>query len=175
MALERLWKLSEFLIFVHKQGEIVGRSSNSIGRLGELIFEFAILRDLYFIPAFLGDKWEAVDYLVELAGKDDHGYFFVQVKSTAQSKPNDRMLPMPISSEKLESLMSYPAPTYLAFVDTNSRKVFIKAAIDGGKYTSTPPVELTSDVCKALADEVTEFWSKFETNRIKATFESRFQ
>lgn len=152
----------------------VGRASNSIGRLGEVIFEFTILRELRFVPAFLGDKWESVDYLVELADREQHGFFFVQVKSTAQALSNERFPSMPILSEKLESLFSYPAPTYIAFVDTNSRKVYLKAAMGRDRFTSNPPVELTPETSRTLEEEVSGYWSLVETSHLKSTFESKF-
>src|SRR5262245_22873586 len=73
-----------------KPGEMTGMRmlSNLIGDRGENIFELAITdyrefaRPL-FKPGFLGDKWPAVDYYVELVGVEGSTpFFFAQIKTT---------------------------------------------------------------------------------------------
>jgi hypothetical protein len=76
-------------------------SREATGKRGEAIFVRAIMSFCgnaisYFNPVFLGEKYEALDYLVELIGVErTTPFFFVQVKTTRlgyTSDPNDRRL-----------------------------------------------------------------------------------
>jgi hypothetical protein len=61
---------------------------DALGHRGEIIF--MVLMTAFnsddcpiFKPQFLGDKWQYVDFIVELVGAIDIiPYFFVQVKTT---------------------------------------------------------------------------------------------
>ncbi|MFO5476742.1 MAG: hypothetical protein ACLBM2_23110 [Dolichospermum sp.] len=63
---------------------------DALGQRGELIFsllmtEFHSDAGPIFKPQFLGDKWQYVDFIVELIGAGSYiPYFFVQVKTTRQ-------------------------------------------------------------------------------------------
>lgn len=60
---------------------------DALGQRGERIFEVLITKfhsddGLIFKPQFLGDKWQYVDFIVELVGAGSYiPYFFVQVKT----------------------------------------------------------------------------------------------
>ena len=61
---------------------------DALGQRGEailtvLITKFHLVSGPIFKPQFLGDKWQYVDFVVELVGAEQHiPYFFVQVKTT---------------------------------------------------------------------------------------------
>src|SRR6516162_8561794 len=80
-----------------KQSKQSTRWTSFVGDRGESIFELAImdysrLPAPLFRPTFLGDKWPAVDFLVELTGvRGMTPVFFVQVKSTARAIANNRL------------------------------------------------------------------------------------
>jgi hypothetical protein len=66
----------------------IQRLANVIGERGEDIFKLAITNYEHFElplfkPGFLGDKWPAVDFYVEMLGvRGSTPFFFAQVKST---------------------------------------------------------------------------------------------
>src|SRR5581483_12511939 len=75
-------------------------TSDDIGNRGQAIF-YKLMTELcgranpYFRPHFLGDKFPALDYLVELIEpRAGAPFFFVQVKSTAR-RPVRRQSKMP--------------------------------------------------------------------------------
>lgn len=79
----------------------VGALPNVIGERGEIIFELAITDFLefeqpLFKPGFLGERWPAVDYYIELVGVEGATpFFFAQIKTTtATISPRARTLPI---------------------------------------------------------------------------------
>jgi hypothetical protein len=99
-----------------KQSQQDGELWNAVGDRGENIFELAITdysqfpRPL-FRPAFLGDKWPALDYLVELTGvRGMTPIFFVQVKATAATIVGNQ-LPVALPPKKRQALVRIPGPT----------------------------------------------------------------
>src|SRR5579885_719470 len=67
-----------------------------------------------FRPGFLGDKWPAIDFYVELVGvPGTRPYFFVQSKATLEPL-NVRSGALKISSTKADvtRLLQTPGPTY---------------------------------------------------------------
>src|ERR1700678_1736379 len=105
--------------------------TEATGKLGEAIFVRDIMnlcgnRVPFFNPIFLGEKSEAVDYLVKLVGvRSAAPFFFVQVKTTrlgyAANKTNPR-LRIKVSERTIERLKQYPAPTYLIGIDEERGK-----------------------------------------------------
>jgi len=71
---------------------------DALGQRGEAIFtvlmtEFHSHAGPIFKPQFLGDKWQYVDFIVELVGAGKSvPYFFVQVKTTREVSANGESL-----------------------------------------------------------------------------------
>jgi hypothetical protein len=143
--------------------------SNVIGDRGEDIFKLAItdysqFDNPLFEPAFLGEKWPAIDFYVELCGVNNSTpFFFVQIKAT--KKPiNDQKQVLDINAvtkEKCESLFKMTAPTYLAGVHETTKRAFIlsiNTQPSKGIYKIPLKYELTPDNLKILYKEVCDFW-----------------
>ncbi|WP_254433100.1 MULTISPECIES: DUF4365 domain-containing protein [unclassified Dolichospermum] len=94
---------------------------DALGQRGERIFEVLITKfhldtSPIFKPQFLGDKWQYVDFIVELVGAGSYiPYFFVQVKTTRQGySKKDKRLKVKVEKESIIGIASYLAPTYIA-------------------------------------------------------------
>lgn len=73
-----------------------------------------------FHAEFLGDKFESVDFYVELTDVERAKYFFfIQVKSTEAglTKRKPQRLKIDIKEKQLHSLTKIPIPTYIIGVD----------------------------------------------------------
>jgi hypothetical protein len=150
-----------------KQPKQNGDLYNFVGDRGEIIFELAITdysqfaRPL-FRPAFLGDKWPALDYLVELIGvRGMTPIFFVQVKTTAAAIVGNH-LTVALPPKRKKPLVRIPGPTYLFGVQEPMKRAFIRAVNDGtpqGVYEIPVTHELTPANLQVLYDEVKAFWS----------------
>jgi hypothetical protein len=149
-----------------KRTQQFGELVNVVGDRGENIFELAITdfsqfpRPL-FRPAFLGDKWPAADYLVELTGvKNMTPIFFVQVKSTSAAIADNR-LKVALPPKKKRRLVCVPGPTYLVGVHEPMKRAFIRAVYDQshqGVFEIPVTHELTPVNLRVLYDEVKAFW-----------------
>jgi len=139
-----------------------------VGYRGEKLFELAISeysmfpRPL-FRPGFLGEKWPAIDFYVELLGvRSRTPFFFVQVKSTANAIPNGAAhLDVSLPPGKREFLFRVPGPTYLAGVHEPSKRTFIlsiNARSAQGVYRIPLQHELTPVNLRLLYEEVKAFW-----------------
>ena len=86
-----------------------------------------------FRPAFLGDKWPAIDFYVELETPlGRRPYFFAQVKSTAgQLSPRATHLAVSGRREDVARLLQIPGPTYLLGVHEPSERVFVRSVHTG--------------------------------------------
>jgi hypothetical protein len=145
-----------------------GELFNVVGDRGESIFELAITdysmfpRPL-FRPAFLGDKWPSVDYLVELVGvRGITPFIFIQVKATATPLTSNQ-LELALPWNKKGRLARIPGPPYLVGVHEPTKRAFIRAVnddADRGAYTIPVTHELTPANLLVLYDEVKEFWSR---------------
>lgn len=117
-----------------------------------------------FRPGFLGDKWPAIDYYVELTETSgERLYFFAQVKSTAATL-GARATALRVGTRKkdIQRLLEIPGPTYILGVHEPTARVFAHAV-----HSATPAkairripltYELTSSNLRALHDEVRNFW-----------------
>ncbi len=99
---------------------MTNKLTNVIGSRGENIVQLCLTDYNYFPrplfqPGFLGDKWPAIDFFVELTevpGK--RLYFFCQAKATTATIPVGSTS-LVISSKKkdIERLLEIPGPTYI--------------------------------------------------------------
>lgn len=144
--------------------------SNVIGDRGEKVFELAItdyknFRRPLFKPGFLGEKWPALDYYVELTGvRGSTPFFFVQVKSTTTGiNAHNNTISIQASKAKCDSLFKIPGPTYIVGVHEPERRAFIlsmHAKVDKGIYSIPIKYELNSENLQRLHEEVIDFWKK---------------
>lgn len=142
--------------------------ANVTGGRGEKIFELAITdyRQFpapLFRPAFLGEKWENLDFYVELLGiPDAQPFFFVQVKtSTSTIRIGASKFKIGMTKTDCEGLYRIPAPTYLIGVHEPTQKAYILSIHDKpikGVYSIPLKHELTPNNLKILHEEVREFW-----------------
>jgi hypothetical protein len=114
---------------------------------------------------FLGDKWPAIDFYLELTSTSGSGmYFFGQAKTTA-SILTKRSKVLPISSDRddVERLLKIPAPIYMLGVYELSKHVFARSIHNGTSnkaITSIPlAYELTGSNLQRLHDEVVAHWA----------------
>jgi hypothetical protein len=93
--------------------DVLGERGEAIAKLRLTDFPGPLFR-----PAFLGDKWPAVDCLVQLVGLGDRTPFFLaQVKATRKPPTRTGRLPVRISKEQVAALLAFPVPCYLIGVD----------------------------------------------------------
>ncbi len=156
---------------------------NIIGNRGEYIFAELITEKTdngyLFNPAFLGEKWPAYDFYVELFKTDKPMFCFFQVKSTSKgyTKKNNK-LKANITKEDLTKLSNLPAPSYVIGIDEKDKKGFIISA--NGltiKSINALPTKypINEENIKKLWNEVKDFWENSNTNNYKAkTFSSGF-
>lgn len=144
---------------------------DEIGQRGEAIFYVLLTRfydrnTLIFRPQFLGDKWPAVDYIVELRGHSPTltPYFFVQVRATRQgyTQKNNR-LKIGFSQSDAHKLAALPAPTYLVGIDEIDEKGYIIAvgqARSSGLSSMSTQFPLNQETQELLWQEVSNYWTK---------------
>jgi hypothetical protein len=143
-----------------------------VGYRGEKLFELAISEysmfpQPLFRPGFLGEKWPAIDFYVELLGvRRRTPFFFVQVKSTAAAIPfGATHLNVSLPPKKREFLFRVPGPTYLAGVHEPSRRTFIlsiNAQSPQGVYKMPLQHELNPANLQILYNEVKAFWNSHD-------------
>lgn len=143
---------------------------DAIGAQGEAIVTVELLRrhgrnEPFFRPQFLGEKYPAIDFFVELVGVDGDltPFFLAQVKATSTGYTRGGRLNARATPPKLANLKKYPAPTYLIGVDEEAGRAFIIPAITGGptQYRSLPTDHPLADpiTLQTLYDEVRTFWN----------------
>lgn len=119
-----------------------------------------------FQPGFLGDKWPAIDFYVELtavAGK--RPYFFLQTKTTT-SRLTNQSKNLRVSTHKIDivRLLQIPGPTYIAGVHEPTKRVFIRSVHTGVPKTAITRIPLAYELSpvnlQLLHDEVREFWNR---------------
>lgn len=83
-----------------------------------------------FRTTYLGDKYPAVDFLVDLVGKTDRprGFFFIQVKGSTTSSPVAARLTIDVAKERFNTLAGLSAPTYLIGADLVAGTPYVVAA-----------------------------------------------
>ena len=117
-----------------------------------------------FRPGFLGDKWPAIDFYVELtAVRGKRLYFFVQAKATT-SILTEHSTNLSVSTKKkdIDRLLRIPGPTYLLGIHEPSKRVFIRSIHTGTPVkaiTRIPLIyELTGVNLIKLHEEVRNYW-----------------
>jgi Domain of unknown function (DUF4365) len=152
-----------------------------IGSRGENLVELRLTEyrefdEPLFRPGFLGDKWPAVDFYVELNSvRGKRPYFFAQVKaSTSPLAPESTHLKVSSRKVDVERLLRIPGPTYIFGVHEPSKRVFVRS-VHGGmpvQAVTRIPVahELTSTNLQALHREVRDFWSASHYKPVTSVF-----
>jgi hypothetical protein len=115
-------------------------------------------------PGFLGDKWPAIDFYIELnevAGK--RLYFFAQARATASSlNVASDHLSVTVRKAEVDRLLRIPGPTYILGVHEPSKRVFVRSVHEGVPVRAITRIplshELTGANLLALHREVREFW-----------------
>jgi hypothetical protein len=141
---------------------------DAIGERGEMLFKLAItsldsLRKPLFRATFLGDKWPAADYFVELCGvRNCRAGLFVQVRTTTTALPAGAThLRIGLPRSKCEQLYEIPGPTFVAGVHEPTQKVYILSLHSRPTQGVTRiPLKhvLDSNNLRVLHDEVRQFW-----------------
>jgi hypothetical protein len=142
---------------------------DELGKRGELIFSLQMTKFHGSAPLFrvqfLGDKWPAVDFVVELISSGQQtAYFFAQVRATRRGYSHTkrgRRLRAAISAPGLLKLASYPAPTYVVGVDDVAEKAYIVSTVGTrlkGAASLPTTFELTATTRQTLWAEVESFW-----------------
>jgi hypothetical protein len=152
-------------------------SQNNIGDLGEAIFNVAISRGFLFKPMFLGEKWPIADFYVELIDDSDRVMFFiVQIKATNQGYLKNGNLRVQLPKKKLHELNGYNCPTYLAGIDNENERVFMKS-INKNKRKSIPSLESSFELnqanLKILYEDVKLFWKGVKMKSYKSNFKHK--
>jgi hypothetical protein len=157
-------------------------TGDEIGGRGEAIF-YVRVTDLcgrkrpFFRPHFLGEKFAALDYLVELidAGEGTP-FFFVQVKTTRRGQTRGTSAPclnVRVSARDLRRMILYPAPTYVVGIDEREEEGYI-LAVHGdmrGQLSALPmnhPLDCNN--LQMLWEEVREFWDQRDMVMKKSVF-----
>ena len=147
--------------------------SNKIGKRGESIFSTKISKGFILDPSFLGDKYEAIDFIIDLNSLPNHkAFFFVSVKTTSNAKysPKNNRLKIQVNKKQLGELKKLKIPTYIVGVDEKKEKAFI-ISVKGIKVDSISsiPTSFSLNQKKNIQDlwnEVKEYWD--DLKHIKA-------
>jgi hypothetical protein len=129
-----------------------------------------------FRPGFLGDKWPAIDFYVELTGvRGKRLYFFAQAKSTsAPLMPDAAYLPVSVKRQDVDRLLRIPGPTYIFGVHEPSMRVFVRSVHTGVPVQGITRIpvthELTGANLLALHEEVRRFWSETSMKPTSSVF-----
>ncbi|MEC4815030.1 MAG: DUF4365 domain-containing protein [Scytonema sp. PMC 1069.18] len=152
---------------------------DALGQRGEAIFivlmtEFHSNSGPIFKPQFLGDKWQYVDFIVELVGNTTSiPYFFVQVKTTREGYTKKLTRLKVKVSKGVCGLACYPAPTYIIGIDEIQEMGYIVSA-NGESLTSMSSLSTMFPINKLNRDilwkEVSSFWNRYNTNKLVSQF-----
>ncbi len=141
-----------------------------IGKRGENIFRVLITEFCDGMPlfddAFLGEKHEATDSLVELINPTSgHAYFFAQIKSTTSRYTGlgaARKLDVRVTKRDVEKLKKVPAPIYVFGIDIEKQRGYIMAITrrtTGGISGIPTKNSLSCRSLKMLWKEVDDYWT----------------
>jgi hypothetical protein len=153
---------------------------DALGERGEALFKLLITEfhsdaGPIFKPQFLGDKWQYIDFIVELVGTGSYiPYFFVQVKTTRKgyTKKLNR-LKIQVKEQSVIGLASYPAPTYIVGIDEINETGYIVSA-NGENLKSLSSLSTTFPINKQnrqiLWNEVNNFWNQCKPKNLASQF-----
>jgi hypothetical protein len=139
--------------------------------------EYSAFATPLFRPGFLGDKWPAVDFYVELNGvRGRRPYFLIQTKSTSRPLPaTAKSLRISSTKQDISRLLQIPGPTYLLGVHEPTRRVFAKSVHAGVAVKGISRIELAHELTpanlKRLYDEVREYWRSTSHKPSTSVFE----
>jgi hypothetical protein len=143
--------------------------SNRLGKFGENLFSTLIMEpwdraDAFFDPTFLEGKFPTLDFYVELVGAPGRFYFFAQVKTTPngyEGKGKGKRLKVQVSRQDLDSLVEFPAPTYVFGIDQKSWAIYLISANEYVPRLQSFPTTfpLTQANMQMLWDEVSTYWT----------------
>ena len=151
------------------------------GFRGEKIVElcltdYAAFSKPLFRPGFLGDKWPAIDFYVELTGlRGQRPYFFVQCKATsAKLSAAAPSLQISATRRDVERLLQFPGPTYILGVHEPTRRVFAKSVHIGVAKRAITRIQLANELTtvnlRRLYDEVRGYWQATGHKPITSVF-----
>ena len=157
--------------------------SNRIGKRGESIFSTIISRYVpaygYLLdPVFLGDKFQTIDFYVDLLEyPQKRGFFFASVKTTTQGYYEDNSrLKINVDAQELRELGRFAVPVYLFGIDEVQESGYFLSAnhiFTGSNLNGIPtrhPVDINN--IRLLWEEVSSFWN---THNQLSAFTSNFQ
>lgn len=143
---------------------------DQIGIRGEALFRKVITKwcddRIWFVDTFLGEKFQAKDYLVTLIDPTCGGdaTFYVQVKATTQGytgSGDSQKLRANVSADDIEDLKGANAPVYVMGVDIINEKAYLVGVTDlTGVLHGIPTTHLIDDcvAIKKLWNEVNDYW-----------------
>ncbi len=157
--------------------------SNRIGKRGESIFSTIISRYVpaygYLLdPVFLGDKFQTIDFYVDLlAYPQKRGFFFASVKTTVQGYYEDNArIKISVDAEELRELSRFAVPVYIFGIDEVQETGYFLSAnhLRAGANLNGIPTRYPVDInnIKLLWEEVRSFWDSH--NQLSA-FTSNFR
>ncbi|AFY33571.1 DUF4365 domain-containing protein [Calothrix sp. PCC 7507] len=153
---------------------------DALGQRGEAIFtvlmtEFHSQAGPIFKPQFLGDKWQYVDFIVELVGNGQSvPFFFVQVKTTREGYTKQlKRLKVKVRKEHVMGLASYPAPTYIVGIDETQKRGYVVSA-NGENLSSLSSLStnflINHQNREILWHEVNNFWNQYKHKNLLSQF-----
>jgi hypothetical protein len=126
--------------------------------------EYSTFARPLFRPGFLGDKWPAIDFYVELNGiRGRRPYFLIQSKATSSTLgPEAASLRIHSTRNDVARLLGIPGPTYILGVHEPTRRVFAKSVHTGIPVKGITRIQLAHELTPAnlqrLYDEVRDYW-----------------
>lgn len=143
------------------------------GRRGESLAAVLLTRlwgqaQPLFVPYFLGEKAETLDFLVELIGAGPSTpFFFIQVKTTqkgyTRSASAERRLRVQMSVDELRRLADRPVPTYVVGIEEREEAGYllcISAAPESGFSCFPTSFPMNGPSLQLLWEEVKEYWER---------------
>jgi hypothetical protein len=138
--------------------------------------EYSTFARPLFRPGFLGDKWPAVDFYVELNGvRSRRPYFLIQSKATSAAlSTNATSLRISSTRNDVQRLLRIPGPTYILGVHEPTRRVFAKSVHTGVPVRGITRIQLTHELTPAnlqlLYNEVRDYWQSTGHKPTKSVF-----
>jgi hypothetical protein len=142
--------------------DVTGSRGENIVQL--CLTEYAAFNKSLFRSAFLGDKWPAIDFYVELIGVPRRRpYFLVQCKATSAMLPaQSSSIRISATKDHVARLLQIPGPTYIFGVHEPSQRVFAKSVHAGMAAAAITRIQLTNELTidnlYRLYDEVRNYW-----------------